>query len=190
MFKRNYNIEATLLKGLKKSRPDCFKRLFDAYSQPLFRFSLGYLKSEEEAEDVVQEVFLKIWKKRKEIDTAKSFNSYIFTIALNSIRKHFNELAVEHHLKHDILTSIHDDHEVVDEYEDYEELLEKLELAIGKMPLRRREIFLRKKIDCKSLKEISEEYNISIKTVEYHITEAMKFLKGSFIDGEKKRLII
>lgn len=138
----------------------------------------------------MQEVFLKIWKKRKEIDTAKSFNSYIFTIALNSIRKHFNELAVEHHLKHDILTSIHDDHEVVDEYEDYEELLEKLELAIGKMPLRRREIFLRKKIDCKSLKEISEEYNISIKTVEYHITEAMKFLKGSFIDGEKKRLII
>lgn len=190
MFKRNYNIEATLLKGLKKSRPDCFKRLFDAYSQPLFRFSLGYLKSEEEAEDVVQEVFLKIWKKRQEIDTSKSFNSYIFTIALNSIRRHFNELAVQHSLKHDILTSVYDDDNYVDEYADYEELLEKLELAIEKMPVRRKEIFLRKKIDCKSLKEISEEYHISIKTVEYHITEAMKFLRESFTNGDKTRLVV
>ena len=59
-------------------------------------------------------------------------------------------------------------------------LLDNLEELIGKMPEKRKVAFIKKKIEEKSLKEISEEMSISTKTVEYHITEAMKYLKEEF----------
>ena len=180
MLQRKSNIETSLLKGLKNSKHDCFKKLFDLYSKPLYKFSIAYLKSEPAAEDVVQEVFMKIWKRRKDIDTCKSFHSYLFTIALNSIRKQFNELAETNRLKHDILESVYNSGTNINENDDYRELLARLRLLIDKMPLRRREILLKKKIEGKSFKEIAEEYNISIITVEYHITESMNFLRKEF----------
>jgi len=176
----DFNIEISLLNGLKNSKHDCFKKLFELYSKPLYKFSLAYLKSEQAAEDVVQEAFLKIWKRRKDIDTGKSFHSYLFTIALNSIRKQFNDLAGANRLKHDILKEVNNNGKNIDETDDYQEMLVKLESLINKMPARRREIFLKKKIECKSLKEIAEECNISIKTVECHITESMNFLREEF----------
>jgi RNA polymerase sigma-70 factor (family 1) len=141
---------------------------------------MSYLKSNEAAEDVVQEVFLKIWKKRHEIDDCRSFQSYLFTIALNAIRKQFNKCSGFNQMKHDLLVSLSENREKLEETEDYQELLNRLEFFIGQMPERRREIFRKKKMEGKSLKEISEMYQITPKTVEYHITEAMKYLRKEF----------
>jgi RNA polymerase sigma-70 factor (family 1) len=174
------NRETNLLIGLKKSDHNSFRQLFDRYNQPLYRFSYSYLKSKEAAEDVVQETFIKIWDKRKEIDTKKSFQSYLFTIALNAVRKQFNRLADQNQLKHDVFASFSDDPEKMDEQHNFEELLSQLEALISQMPEKRRIIFERKKFQGKSQKEIAEEFNITTKTVEYHITEAMKFLKAEF----------
>jgi len=177
---REINIETALLKGLKRSDHECFQQLFNQYSQPLYRFALSYLKSEQAAEDVVQEVFYKVWKKRKDIDTGKSFQSYLFTIALNAIRKQFNKLAGSNQLKHDLLISFSQNKNTFDNKEDFQELLNKLEEFINRMPEKRRAIFRRKKLEGKSHKEIAGEFSITTKTVEYHITEAMKFLKKEF----------
>lgn len=179
------NTEIRLLKGLKKSDHNSFRQLFDRYSKPLYRFSLSYLKSNEAAEDVVQEVFIKIWDKRKEIDTSKSFQSYIFTIALNSVRKYFNKLTETNQLKHDIIASFSEKSAEFDEHNNFEELLLKLDDLIDQMPEKRKAIFIGKKLQGKSQNELAGEFGISTKTVEYHITEAMKFLKREF---EKLRL--
>lgn len=183
------NVETPLLIGLINGEHKCFKKLFDLYSKPLYRFSFAYLKSEQAAEDVVQEVFMKIWKRRKDIDPGKSFYSYLFTIALNSIRKQFNELAEENRLKHDILESVYDSDTNIDDNDNYQELLGRLELLINKLPARRREIFLKKKIECKSLKEIAQECNISPKTVEDHITESMNFLRDELKKSGVKGMV-
>ena len=182
---KEINIETALLKGLKKSDHECYQQLFAKYSQPLYRFSLSYLKSSAAAEDVVQEVFFKIWRKRKDIDTGKSFQSYLFTIALNVIRKQFNKLAESIQLKHDLLISFAENKETFDEKDDFKEMVEKLEKLIRQMPERRRKIFRMKKLEGKSQKEIAASFDITTKTVEYHITEAMKFLKKEF---EKLRM--
>jgi RNA polymerase sigma-70 factor (ECF subfamily) len=182
---REINIETALLKGLKRSDHECFQNLFAKYSQPLYRFSLSYLKSTEASEDVVQEVFMKIWRKRKEIDTTKSFQSYLFTIALNVIRKQFNKLGESNQLKHDLLISFAENKDTFNEKDDFQEMVDKLETLIRKMPERRRKIFRLKKLEGKSQKEIAEEFDITTKTVEYHITESMKFLKQEF---EKLRM--
>lgn len=181
--------EATLLKYLKKGDHVAFEALFNRYSTPLFKFSISYLKSRDAAEDVVQEVFLKIWNNRKEIKTDTSFKSYLFTIALNSVRKYFNQLTKLHELKHDIIIDLAGSEPELDDRSDYQMLLDKMDELVTSMPKRRREIFIKKKIDRKSLKEISEELGISTKTVEYHITEAMKFLRKEFEKNQVEGLI-
>jgi len=186
---KEINIETALLKGLKKSDHECFQNLFAKYSQPLYRFSLSYLKSTEAAEDVVQEVFLKIWQKRKEIDTGKSFQSYLFTIALNVIRKQFNKLSASNLLKHDLLISFAENKETFDDKDDFNEMVNKLEVLIQQMPERRRKIFRMKKLEGKSQKEIADKFDITPKTVEYHITESMKFLKKEFDKLRMKGMI-
>jgi len=186
---KEINIETALLKGLKRSDHECFQNLFAKYSQPLYRFSLSYLKSTQAAEDVVQEVFLKIWRKRKEIDTTKSFQSYLFTIALNVIRKQFNKLSASNQLKHDLLISFAENKDTFEEKDDFSEMVNKLEELIQQMPERRRKIFRMKKLEGKSQKEIAEKFDITPKTVEYHITEAMKFLKNEFDKLRTKGMI-
>jgi len=180
LFQKRPNIEKVLLKGLTRGDHECFKKLYEKYSNPLYRFSLNYLKSEEIAEDVVQEVFIKIWDRRKDINTEKSFQSYLFTIALNVIRKYFNKQAESNQYKHDILASFSGDVEKMDARDNYQEMLDTLERLISQMPSRRADIFRKKKLEGLSQKEIAEAFNITTKTVEYHITESMKFLKKEF----------
>jgi len=178
--KKKSHIESELVAGLRKGDHSCFQQLFDHYSGPLFKFALSYLKSGDTAEDVVQEVFLKIWNNRKDVRTDTSFRSYLFTIALNSVYKHFNKLTKLNELKHDLLIDFSNHQAEFDERADYQDLVDKLNELISRMPEKRRQVFIKKKFEGKSLKEIAEELDITPKTVEYHITEAMKFLKQEF----------
>jgi len=146
----------------------------------LFHFSNSYLKSREDAEGVVQEVFMKVWNKRKELKTDTSFKSYLFTIAFNIIRKQFNNQSRQNEVKHEILMDFAKNKSTFDENDNYQVLLDKLEELIEKMPEKRRQVFIKKKLEKKLLQEISQELGITPKTVEYHIAEAMKFLKMEF----------
>jgi RNA polymerase sigma-70 factor (family 1) len=174
------DIDSKLISGLKKDNHDSFQQLFEYYSVPLYKFAIGYLKSKEFTEDLVQEVFLKIWDNRENLKTNTSFQSYLFTIALNSVRKHFNHLSKQTEFKHQILTDLSENQYDLDKNLDYESLLDKLDEFISQMPEKRREVFIKKKFEEKSLKEIAEELSVTTKTVEYHITEAMKYLKNEF----------
>jgi RNA polymerase sigma-70 factor (ECF subfamily) len=86
-------IESKTLKELKKGDHAAFEKVFERYSKQPYLFSLSYLKSKDAAEDIVQEVFLKIWNNRESIKTDTSFQSYLFTIALNAVRLHFNKIS-------------------------------------------------------------------------------------------------
>ena len=169
-----------LIKGVKHGKLSCFQKVFDQYSKPLYYFSLIYMKTNELAEDVVQEVFLKIWDSRKNINTNSSFKAYLFQIAINTIRKHFRSQAVRNSYKHELLISISDDVDDLEEQENYLFLLNKLEALINKMPEKRRVIFIKSKLENWTYTEIAEIQGVTVKTVEYHMSEAMKFLKEEF----------
>lgn len=175
-----FDIDSKLISGLRKDNHDSFQNLFEYYSVPLYKFAFGYLKSRELTEDLVQEVFLKIWNNRKDIKTNTSFQSYLFTIALNAVRKYFNKVSQQNDYKHQVLINLSNNQSDLDQSLDYEFLLEKLDEFISQMPEKRREVFIKKKYEDKSLKEIAEELSVTAKTVEYHITEAMKHLKKEF----------
>ena len=183
------NRDFYLIEKIKTGEKPAFRELFDKYAPKIYRFAFSYLKNENDAEDVVQEVFMKIWRKRKEIDYTKSFQSYLFTISLNVIRKQFNKLAKSNQLKHDLLFSFASNKSLFDDNNDFQEMVDKLEVLIQQLPERRRKIFKMKKLEGKSQKDIAKIYDITTKTVEYHITEAMKFLRIEFEKLRKKGII-
>jgi len=175
-----FHTEQQLISLLRSGSQFAFERLFESYSQKLYRFSLSYLKSETEAEEIVQEVFLKIWENHESLKNETSFQSYLFTIAFNAIRKHFNNKSKNEKYRTEILEFLASENSSIESKPDFEVLITKLEQLIDQMPDRRKEIFLKRKKEGKSVREIATSMYISPKTVENQITEAMHFLKKEF----------
>jgi RNA polymerase sigma-70 factor (ECF subfamily) len=172
--------EQQLITMLRNGSPFAFEQLFARYSQKLYRFSFSYLKSETEAEEIVQDVFMKLWENRNKLRNETSFQSYLFTIAFNAIRKHFNKKNRDERFRSDLLETISEENPSLENHPDFEALLSKLDQLIDEMPLRRKEIFLKRKKEGKSVHDIAQDMNIAPKTVENQITEAMKYLKEEF----------
>lgn len=82
------------VKLLQKGNVAAFDSLFEVYSPKLYGFAFKYFRNEADAEELVQEVFVKVWENRQSLKTEYSFKAYLFTIALNQIRKYFNKKAV------------------------------------------------------------------------------------------------
>jgi len=176
----SFQTEQEMVALLQKGSMNAFEKLFEQYSQKLYRFALSYLKSGLEAEDLVQEVFLKIWENRTNIKTGTSFQSYLFTIAFNSIRKSFNAKARQDKFRTDLLEFLSHENPSLENHPDFEALLTKLDSLIDQMPERRKEIFMMRKKEGRAVRDIAEKMSISIKTVENQITEAMNHLKKEF----------
>jgi RNA polymerase sigma-70 factor (ECF subfamily) len=161
---------------LQKGNVAAFDSLFEIYSPKLFGFALKYFKNESEAEELVQEVFVKVWENHQSLKSEFSFKSYLFTIALNQIRQYFNKKTVS--LRY--LESIRHDPEFSDQVttDDYETMLRQIYQIVDQMPERRREIFTKSKLEGKSSKEVASELNISAGTVDNQVSEAIRFIRA------------
>ncbi|HKJ40889.1 MAG TPA: RNA polymerase sigma-70 factor [Sunxiuqinia sp.] len=182
--------EDELVVFLKKNSPVAFQQLFDLYSQRLYHFALSYLKSDADAEEVVQEVFLKIWENRANLKSDTSLKSYLFTIAFNAIIKSFNKKMKEDKYKHELFEWLSQHQQSLESHLDFEALLDKLDSLIEQLPKKRKVVFLKRKKEGKSIAEIAEELDISPKTVKNQITEAMKFLKKSFLKEDIDAILL
>ena len=170
------NREDILVKSLIRGNVEAFESLYGIYSLRLFRFGIKYLKSEIEAEGLVQDVFAKVWEKRSSLKPELSFKSYIFTIAFNLIRKSFKKKSriTEYLQTQRSVEKI--DLETTNQIE-YQSLMDYLNTLVNQLPEKRREIFLKSRIDDLSVKETAKQLGISPKTVENQLTSAIKFLK-------------
>ncbi|MGQ7869524.1 RNA polymerase sigma factor [Sunxiuqinia sp. sy24] len=177
MKNQELNIEKQLIRDLKEGHAKAFDQLFTKYGKRLFFFSLGYLKSEFEAEEVVQEVFYKIWKNRKSVNPDLSFKAYLFKIAFNHIQELFQKLNLQKAYQHEIINTAIVSSNELDSRTNYQSLLELVNKLIDQLPPRQKEILIRKRQHGQAINEIAKELNISSKTVENHITEALKKLK-------------
>ncbi|MDQ1332262.1 MAG: hypothetical protein QG576_296, partial [Bacteroidota bacterium] len=135
-----------------------------------------HLKSTEEAEEVVQEVFMYIWDKRDQLKPDKSFNAYIFTIAHNIIRKYFIKKCRENAYKDELIYNMLKEDNSLDRMIHFKLLLEKIEQIIETLPARRKEIFLKQKYDGLPVIRIAEDLKISPNTVENQLASARKYI--------------
>ncbi len=167
--------ESKLVKSLAKGNILAFNTLFREYGNRLYRFAYSYLKSEAEAEELVQEVFMIIWEKRASLKEELSFRSYLFTISFNMIRKHFRTKAqLSAYLQSGLKEET--DLQTIQNIS-YSSLFQYITELVNKLPEKRRLIFRKSRFEGMSIKEIAEELNISHKTVENQLTDALKYLR-------------
>jgi RNA polymerase sigma-70 factor (ECF subfamily) len=175
------NIE--LVKLLKKGDMPAFNAIYNKYCYKLHEFVFMYLKQEEDAEEIVQEVFIKIWESRGKIDVYASFESFLFTIAYNAtislLRKRVSENKSREYLKS--LQPIDTAEQVIDEIQ-FKELNQKVQSLLEQLTPRQKEIYLLSREEGLTHKEIAQKLNISENTVNNHLVTTLKYLK-SHIDS-------
>lgn len=177
MPEKNIHIDQPLVKALKKGDLNAFEELFFKYNKKLYYFAKGYLGSNEDAEGLVQEVFIKIWEKREDIKEYLSFNSYIFTITYKAILKHFRTKSREKKYLDQFLSDFRDESNETSIRVEYNNLLELANIAIEKLPAKRKLVYKLSRMEGLTNQEISQQLQISKRTVETHIQHALKFLR-------------
>ena len=168
--------ERELVEEVKEGIASAFDKLYEAYYHKLYSFALSILKSKEDAEEVVQNTFFKIWEKRKNIESNHSFESFLFTVAYNATVDLLRERLRERKYRENILdkaTSYYNLEEAIE----FSDLLVHVEKIVAELPPRKHEIYQLSRVNHLSYTEIAEKLNISIKTVENSINFSMNFIK-------------
>ncbi len=164
---------------LKEGDVASFDGLFRKYHKKVYYFANSYLKNREEAEDVVQEVFMNLWRYRHQINEHYSFSKYLFKITYNSTCKKFRKQASEKkHLTEVLQAATIEDHSTKLEIE-YNNLVENQNLLISNLPAKHKEVLLLSMEEQLTSEEISKRLNISKKTVENYLSASRTYLRKS-----------
>jgi RNA polymerase sigma-70 factor (ECF subfamily) len=173
--------ETILIRKLKQSDKKAFDRIFRKYEQKLYAFCYKLTQSHDEAEEVVQETFLKIWGKRMTIDESKNFESFLFTIARHNIynkaRDKTYAYAYENYLKDRLDNKQKQNNETAESLQ-YRETWNCVKEAIERLPARRKEVFTLSKLNGLSNKEVADLTDTSVSNIENHINKALKQLRS------------
>jgi RNA polymerase sigma-70 factor (ECF subfamily) len=159
---------------------ECFQAIYKQYYNQLLFLAKKYVKETEDAEEVLSEVFLKLWNKRKEISINTSFHNYLYTSvrnkALDFLRKNKNRTFESD----DYASQIPCGAVGPDELIDSEDLFNRIENAIEELPEKRRQIFKMSRTEGLKYCEIAEKLGVSIKTVETQMGRSLKYLREKF----------
>lgn len=189
-MKKNDIAEMHAVESLKSGDIAAFDYLFEKYSKEVYHFSRKILKSEHDADEVVQDVFLKIWEKRCQIDVRQLFRSYLFTIALNNIRRKFLNKVKEDRFKVELYDELRLSVQEEQEERNFSYYMKLVDEQIQKLPEKRREIFLMHKKEGLTIPEVARFLNLSPKTVENQITAAIKAIREAFHERNIKGLYL
>jgi RNA polymerase sigma-70 factor (ECF subfamily) len=170
------NCELILL--IQKDDKVAFYNIYERYSKRLYGFVLRYIKQKEDAEEIVQEVFVKIWESRNKIDAYLSFESFLFTIAYNTtislLRKRTNENKYLEYLKS--LQQPNNFPDLIDEIH-FNELNDRVQSLLNELTPRQKEIFQLSREEGLTHDEIAKKLDISVNTVKKHMANTLTLLK-------------
>lgn len=162
-----------LLASMIINKKIVFRNLFNRYYKPLLALAVYIVQSSDDAEDIVQGVFLKLWKNEKSFQSNEKAWPYLKT----SVKNQCLNLLEKNRSKNEYLNQLDYDNLIRNSPFSDHLLLEKINSSINKLPDRCKEVFIKSRVLGMSHKEISTEMLISVKTVENQMTKALKFLR-------------
>ena len=165
-----------LLMLIKAHNRMAFNELFFRYWEKLYRLAFNVIKDEGASKDIVQDIFLDVWRKR-EVHQIGSLLPYL----CQSVK-----FQVARHLKKGRLNQSHDEHlmnlrwaNTTEDEINYKELNGRLFVVLDQLPLKCKEVFCLSRFNNLSNKEIAQQMNLSHRTVEWHISNALKHIRIS-----------
>lgn len=169
--------DSLLLTGLKEGNKRIFTQIYHKYSDGLFSFAFRYVKDYDLAEDILQQVFLQLWKAHEQISILKDLENYLFKMTKNVILKNIQEQN----------TKVIDAYELAFWYNSgnisqesdlvTEGRLKAVYKMIDKLPQKTKEVFLMKINENLNDQDIADKMGLSLQTVKNHYTQALKFMR-------------
>lgn len=176
---QTYN-EHRLLQELQQGHSQAFLELYNIYHPALYHYVLRFVKSPAIAEDILQDVFLKIWEIRERINPDLSFKAYLYRISRNSVFKLMKKIAVDENLRLQVMQQFRQtvsDADLKVSWQQYETILQ---AAIANLSPQRQKVFLLCREEGKTYEQVAAELNLSRHTVKEHMGLAMKSIKEYF----------
>ncbi|MBO4671712.1 MAG: RNA polymerase sigma-70 factor [Bacteroidales bacterium] len=173
--------EEQLLAALKRGDKDAFAFIYNSYVGKSFNFVYALVKDDETAKDIVQDTFIKVYLKRDTISKVSSFSSYLFRMLRNAVLDHFDSEMVK--LRYLARLQYSEDFaDVVNEQMNVNDLSEQIEDALARMPKQRQHIFRLSRFKGVPNQEIARMFGISKRTVENHLTNALRDIRKNISD--------
>lgn len=169
-------IEEVTVQKLRNGDKLAFEYLYRNLWAKVYDFTRLYVTSTAEAEDIVHEVFVKLWDVRTFIDEKKNFEGLLFIMTRNIIFNRFRKSFNEEFYKMTLADAIEKSYSIEEEL-DASDLLEYVNHLISQLPPRCQQVFRLSREQNLTYKEIAELLSISEKRVEHHISDALKFLR-------------
>lgn len=158
-----------------------FLEIYRAFYGKVFTFVLSLVKSKANAQDITQNIFMKLWKNRKKLEHIKSMDDYLFILSKNACMDYFRKASRKKEISTDVFDEfllsriVSSPEKRIDAISDIEELRH----VINSLPSKRRDIFIMSRFDGLSNDEIASVLGVSKKTVENQISLATKKIKIS-----------
>lgn len=169
-----YN-ERLLLQNLAAGDDQAFATVFHHYRHRIYAIALKLLGTPSGAEDIVQDVFLKLWLKKKELNAIEHFKAYLFTVTRNHIFNALKKLAKEQAMESDLASHIPEFSDHITVYKQYEEILQ---TAISQLPPQQELIYKLSKEEGLKRQEIAEKLQLSPETIKVHLAHAMRSIRA------------
>lgn len=161
---------------LREGRRSAFAEIYQRYWRKLYSIAYYQTGVREEAEELVQEVFLKLWSRRTEV-VIRHLGLYLTVAIKNQAYDYIkSQISSRKYQEYLIFQEIHH-HHATDDIVNFTDLAQAVEDALGRLPEKSAEVFKRSRFENQSVREIAAGLNLSEKAVEYHITKSLRFLK-------------
>lgn len=170
------------LKLLREGNHKAFEELFEKYFESLSRYAFSILRDSDEAQDIVQKVFFKLWDQRKELEIRTSVKSYLYRIVHNESLNFVHQRKNRAEINREISLYNDDSTDNVSEQLIASDLQKAIDNALGELPPQCRKVFEMSRIEQKSYSEIAQNLTISVNTVENHISKALRQLRIALKD--------
>lgn len=167
----------TLITLLKEDNQLAYTEIFERYSRILVNHAYKVLGNQDEANDIVQEIFLSIWNKRYELTITGSLSSYLYKATKNRILNHIAHEKVVSRYADSISNFIENDYILADSKIREQELEAIIAKEIALLPEKMREVFLLRKVEELSYDEIALQLNITDKTAKQQVYNSLKILR-------------
>lgn len=178
-MKRNYKEtdDTSLLILIKQNEDEhAFREIFYRYQDRIYRYNQKILRNHEASEEILQDVFVKVWNYREKIDTSREFSFLLFKIAKNTIINYLKSQKAKQHLSSDTINTL-STNICPEEMMIWNQYSSMLDQAIDGLPERCRTVFKKSRFEGKSYEEIAEDLGITRNTVRLQIVKSLKLIK-------------
>ncbi len=177
--------ERELLLKMQSGDERAFEILYRMHSSTVYRKILGMVKVADIADEITQELFVKVWRKRELIDPEKKFIFYILQMAGNLVYDFYRKMAREQKLMDEVIAISTELYSHTEEDLIYKESRAIIDQAIAALPPQQARVFTLCKLEGKSYAEVGDLLGISTSTISNHIVQATKTLKHILSGSEK-----